>query len=84
MKEPKQDEGDYKLNNIVILMQAMELLYETYITDDKTASYRGAAIQAINKMLEDLGHNNAIKNIEKIPYSQRRRESKIWNDTDES
>ena len=80
MKEPTQKDEPYLQNNKVILKQIMDLLYETYITEDETAKYRGIAIQAVNKMLEDLNVLGVIEAIEEKPYSQRRRESLVWNE----
>lgn len=64
--------------NKQILIQAMQLLYETHIENAECARLRGVAIQAINEILKHLGYEDAIADNEAKPFSQRRRESEIW------
>lgn len=77
---PKQSDPEIKETNIILLLKAMDLLYETHITEHSTAIHRGGAIQAINRMLIDLGHTSGIQDAERIPHSKRLRESEIWNE----
>jgi hypothetical protein len=77
---PKQDDNGIRQTNIQVLLQAIDLLYQTHITNPDSAIQRGHAIQAISKMLVHLGHTNAIQDVESVPYSQRMRESEVWKD----
>lgn len=74
-----QNDPKVRETNILILKQIMDLLYETHITEQKTATYRGAAIQAVDKMLQDFSCFDEIKNKESEMYSVRMRKSEIWN-----
>lgn len=55
--------------------EAMNLLYQTYITDQSIADERGRAIQAINKMILLLGGEDVVQKIEAVPWSARMRNS---------
>lgn len=77
-KYPKQTDDKYRQTNIAILKQVMGLLYETHVTGIETAKTRGLAIRSVQSMIDDFGGDNEIAKAEQIPFSQRRRESKIW------
>lgn len=79
------DDNDKVISiNTQILIQCMQLLYETHIEDTEIAQLRGYAIQAIDKMLKHFGYEDAIADNRKKPFSQRRRESEIWNEEEEN
>lgn len=55
--------------------EAMQLLYQTYITDTTIGEDRGLAIQAINRMILALGGEDTAAKIEAVPYTARLRAS---------
>jgi hypothetical protein len=59
--------------------QSLRLLYETHIEHAEPAELRGAAVRAVNAFCIAVGAGDCVAEMERIPYSQRRRESKIWN-----
>ena len=61
--------------NLQRCAEAMDLLYKTYIINEQTATARGEAIQAINRMILSLGGEDTAAKIEEVPWSARMRES---------
>lgn len=57
----KLSQFDARRRNGDLLLQAMECLYETFITDESIAKHRGEAIQAINAMAEKLGFSDIVR-----------------------
>jgi hypothetical protein len=78
---PRQ--GDLKATNVLILRQVLDLLYQTHITEQSTATLRGNAVQSVNAMLLEFGVNDGIAKLEKVPWSKRIRESEIWKGEDD-
>ena len=71
----KETAERFRVLNIQRCAEAMQLLYQTYIIKNETAAARGEAIQAINRMILDLGGEDTITKIEAVPWSVRMRES---------
>ena len=66
----------WRVLNIQRCADAMDVLYKTYIVDQAVvATARGEAIQAINRMILELGGEDMIAKIEAVPWSARMRES---------
>jgi hypothetical protein len=59
--------------NIQILEDAIELLYQTHITNKAVAEQRGIAITAMDKMVKMLDGDSPVQKIEMVPYSARLR-----------
>ena len=59
--------------NIQTIQDAIELMYQTHITDAAVAEQRGIAIRAMDKMILLLGGDSAVQKVEAVPYSARLR-----------
>jgi hypothetical protein len=66
--------------NIPKIEEAITLLYQTYIEDQKVATHRGIAITAMNEMIKSLGGDDVVKKIEAVPYSARLRTQHLFED----
>ena len=66
----------WRVLNLQRCAEAMDLLYKTYIVDQPpVAIARGEAIQAIQRMIDNLGGDNMVAKIEAVPWTARLRES---------
>ena len=67
--------------NIPKIEEAITLLYQTFIQDQKVATQRGIAITAMNEMVKLLGGEDVVKKIEAVPYSARLRAQHFFEDS---
>ena len=67
--------------NIPKIEEAIILLYQTFIQDQKVATQRGIAITAMNEMVKLLDGEDVVKKIEAVPYSARLRTQHFFEDS---
>ena len=67
--------------NIPKIEEAIILLYQTFIQDQKVAIQRGIAITAMNEMVKLLDGEDVVKKIEAVPYSARLRTQHFFEDS---